>query len=60
MELRMSDLLQKINARLQLYNRDELMALIWDFLFDRTDECAECLQRRLRRAPGAGQRPGAR
>jgi hypothetical protein len=28
----MDELLQKINARLQHYNRDELLALIWDFL----------------------------
>jgi hypothetical protein len=34
----MSDLLQKINARLQHYNRDELMALIWDFLSDRDED----------------------
>lgn len=30
----MDDLLQKINARLQHYDRDELMALIWNFLSD--------------------------
>lgn len=34
----MNDLLQKINARLQHYNRDELMALIWDFLTDRDED----------------------
>jgi hypothetical protein len=34
----MSDLLQKINARLQRYNRDELMALIWDFLSSRDED----------------------
>src|SRR5262249_22059900 len=40
----MEDLLQKINARLQHYNRDELMALIWDFLSDRDeDDLAEFL-----------------
>lgn len=40
----MSDLLQKINARLQHYHRDELMALIWDFLSDRDeDDLAEFL-----------------
>ncbi|MEI6775969.1 MAG: hypothetical protein WCK70_03625 [Chloroflexales bacterium] len=31
----MDVLRQKINTRLQHYNRDELMALIWDFLADR-------------------------
>jgi len=40
----MDDLLQKINARLQHYNRDELMALIWDFLSDRdADDLTEFL-----------------
>lgn len=40
----MSDLLQKINARLRHYHRDELMALIWDFLSDRDeDDLAEFL-----------------
>ncbi|HEY3230522.1 MAG TPA: hypothetical protein VGJ87_14965, partial [Roseiflexaceae bacterium] len=34
----MDDLLQKINMRLQHYNRDELMALIWDFLSDRDED----------------------
>jgi hypothetical protein len=34
----MDDLLQKINARLQHYNHDELMALIWDFLSSRDEE----------------------
>ncbi|RRR73814.1 MAG: hypothetical protein EI684_08280 [Candidatus Viridilinea halotolerans] len=34
----MNDLLQKINARLQHYNRDELMGLIWDFLTDRDED----------------------
>jgi hypothetical protein len=44
MEYCMSDLLQKINARLQHYNRDELMALIWDYLSDRDeDELADFL-----------------
>jgi tetratricopeptide (TPR) repeat protein len=40
----MDDLLQTINARLQHYNHDELMALIWDFLSDRDeDDLAEFL-----------------
>jgi len=40
----MDDLLQKINARLQHYNRDELMALIWDFLSARDqDDLADFL-----------------
>lgn len=34
----MDDQLQKINARLQHYNHDELLALIWDFLADRDEE----------------------
>jgi hypothetical protein len=34
----MDDLLHKINARLQHYNRDELMALIWDFLSSRDED----------------------
>lgn len=34
----MDELLQKINARLQHYNRDELLALIWDFLVERDQE----------------------
>jgi hypothetical protein len=34
----MDDQLQKINARLQHYNRDQLQALIWDFLSDRDEE----------------------
>lgn len=34
----MDNQLQKINARLQHYNRDELLALIWDFLADRDEE----------------------
>ena len=40
----MDETLHKINTRLQHYNRDELMALIWDFLSDREeDELAEFL-----------------
>ena len=40
----MDELLRKINARLQHYNRDQLMALIWDFLSDRDeDELADFL-----------------
>lgn len=34
----MDELLQKINARLQHYNRDELLALIWDFLTERDED----------------------
>jgi hypothetical protein len=34
----MDNQLQKINTRLQHYNRDELLALIWDFLADRDEE----------------------
>ncbi len=34
----MNDLLQTINMRLQHYNRDELMALIWDYLSDRDED----------------------
>jgi hypothetical protein len=43
-EAPMDELLHKINARMQHYNRDELMALIWDFLSDRDeDELADFL-----------------
>lgn len=34
----MDELLQKINARLQHYNRDELLALLWDFLTERGED----------------------
>lgn len=40
----MDKLLQNINARLQHYNRDELLALLWDFLIERDeDDLAEFL-----------------
>jgi tetratricopeptide (TPR) repeat protein len=40
----MDELLRKINVRLQHYNRDELMALIWDFVSEREeDELADFL-----------------
>lgn len=34
----MDELLQNINLRLQHYNRDELLALIWDFLTERDED----------------------
>jgi hypothetical protein len=54
----MSDLLQKINARLQHYNRDELMALIWDFLCDRDeDDLAEFLDLMRQKSRPAAPEP---
>jgi len=34
----MDELLHKINARLQHYNRDELLVLIWDYLSERDED----------------------
>src|SRR4051794_27703707 len=53
----MDELLRKINARLQHYNRDELMALIWDFLSDRDeDELADFLDlMRQKSRPAVGE-----
>lgn len=55
----MEELLTKINARLQHYNRDELMALIWDFLVERDEEdLAEFLDlMRQKSRPAAGAPP---
>ena len=54
----MSDLLQKINARLQHYNRDELLALIWDFLSSRDeDDLAEFLDLMRQKSRPAAPEP---
>lgn len=55
----MDELLQKINARLQHYNRDELLALIWDFLAERdADDLAELLDlMRQKSRPAAAAAP---